>query len=85
MSKTRRDVPALAPEDSLSMLRSAVGYVQESGLLVQAKNLEGGRLLIIVTGAMVDYDDAGTRFVPAQDVPARQEDVPARRTSTPQF
>jgi len=49
----------------------------QSGLQVQAKNLAGGKLLIIVTGAAVDYDQPGGKFVPAQSVPA-SADVPAQ-------
>ena len=73
-AQPRRSVPALDPADSLSMLRSAVGYDMQYGLMVQAKTLDGGKLLIIVTGAAVDYAQPGAPFVPAQDVPAFDAD-----------
>jgi hypothetical protein len=60
----------LTPADSLSILRSAVGYVMQAGLQVNAGTMDGV-LVIKVTGAMVDDSGDTTRFVPAQaSVPA---------------
>ena len=50
--KRRAPVPLL-PNDALSMLRSAIGYVMESGLEVGAMT-RGGALVIIVHGAQRD-------------------------------
>ena len=57
-SKTRRNVKRrapvpLLPNDALAMLRSAIGYVMESGLQVGAMT-RGGALVIIVHGAQRD-------------------------------
>ena len=55
------------------MLRSAIGYVMQSGLVVSATNHEG-KLVIIVRGAQLTSDKA--QFVPAiglSDVPALAE------------
>lgn len=53
--------PPLTPADSLDMLRSAIGYVMQSGLAVGASNT-GTKLVIVVHGANLDADH--TRFVP---------------------
>lgn len=73
----RKSKPPLTPTDSLAMLRSAVGYVMQSGLRVNAGTV-GGALVIKVTGAQVDYSTGAARFVPAltaEDVSAQS--VPA--------
>lgn len=51
------------------MLRSAIGYVMQSGLAVGASN-NGGKLVIVVHGA--NLADDHTRFVPVLAEP----DVP---------
>jgi hypothetical protein len=61
----RREQPPLTPADSLSILRSAIGYVMQSGLQVNAGTVDGV-LVIKVTGAVVDGSGETTRFVPAQ-------------------
>lgn len=67
--RARKPQPALTPADSLSMLRSAIGYVMQSGLTVGASN-HGARLVIVVDGA--NLDDAHSRFVPVTE----RADVP---------
>ena len=67
--RARQPQPPLTPADSLAMLRSAIGYVMQSGLAVGASN-NGGKLVIVVHGA--NLADDHTRFVPvlaAPDVP----------------
>lgn len=63
------------------MLRSAVGYVMQSGLTVNAGTV-GGALVIKVTGAAAINSGGAVRFVPALDpdaVPAlAPADVPAQ-------
>jgi hypothetical protein len=66
----RKQKPPLAQADSLTMLRSAIGYVMQSGLVVSASNHSGDKLVIIVRGAQLTGDK--TQFVPAitlADVP----------------
>jgi hypothetical protein len=68
----RKEQPPLTPADSLSILRSAVGYVMQAGLQVNAGTVDGV-LVIKVTGAVVDNSGDVTRFVPAQtEVPATE-------------
>lgn len=65
----RKPQPALTPADSLAMLRSAIGYVMQSGLVVSAMNHDG-KLVIVVRGAQLTGDKA--KFVPVislADVP----------------
>ena len=64
-SGKRNTQPPLTPADSLSILRSAVGYVMQAGLQVNAGTVDGV-LVIKVAGAMVDDSSEATRFVPAQ-------------------
>lgn len=55
------------------MLRSAIGYVMQSGLAVGASN-NGARLVIVVHGA--NLDDDHTKFVPVtapDGVPVMEE------------
>ena len=52
------------PADSLAMLRSAVGYVMQSGLVVGASN-RGSKLVSVVHNA--NLDDEHTKFVPVTD------------------
>lgn len=58
----RKAQPALALADSLQMLRSAIGYVMQSGLDVRATNRDG-KLVIVVRGAQLTADRS--QFVPA--------------------
>ena len=62
-SGKRNVQPPLTPADSLSILRSAVGYVMQAGLQVNAGTVDGV-LVIKVVGAMVDDFGDTTRFVP---------------------
>ena len=65
----REPKPPLAQADSLTMLRSAIGYVIQSGLVVSATNHDD-KLVIVVRGAQLTGDK--TQFVPAitlADVP----------------
>lgn len=54
---TRRQSP-LPKDEALILLRSAVGYVLESGLAVGARNSDDG-LVMTIAGAMVVYNDHG--------------------------
>ena len=54
----------MTPADSLSILRSAVGYVMQAGLQVHAGTVDGV-LVIKVAGAVVDDSGGTTQFVPA--------------------
>ena len=63
-SGARKSQLPLTPADSLAMLRSAVGYVMQAGLTVNAGTV-GGALVIKVVGACADNSGGTVRFVPA--------------------
>ena len=79
MSTRKRSEPndqPIGPEAALQILFSAVGYVMKSGLRCQAGNA-GGRLVLYVTGAGVEYADGKARFlvtVNDQDVTVKSLD-----------
>jgi hypothetical protein len=63
--RLRQSQTPLTPADSLALLRSAVGYVMQAGLAVNAGTV-GGALVIKVTGARVENSGGGVWFVPAR-------------------
>ena len=62
----QRQLKPLSPDEALSMLRSAVGYVVRAGLPVYAGNI-GGRLIISIAGARKETTESGMTFVTVPD------------------
>jgi hypothetical protein len=80
MSKIKSSGLPLSQAEALIMLRSAIGYVLESGLRVGARN-SGGGMVITIAGAEVLYHNGAADFVPQSSVP--QLDVPQKSVAQP--
>lgn len=76
MSRTKPNVPALAPDDALEMLASAINYCRTAGLQVSAGN-HAGALVLAIRGAQLDRANGRVKFMPSTDV-ASTADVPAQ-------
>ena len=89
MKRTRKNVPAkpaILPSEALEILASVVGYCQQAGLTVKARDVSG-KLVIVISDARVASNEATTQFVasntPTGSLPIADESAPKEPESKP--